>query len=79
MWWRKKNVSKPEMVQERKPRQLTLDSNDSNVVRATKILQASGMVVNDFTYSTIVPWMAIAIQTYRELDREEWEREQKSD
>ena len=79
MWWRKK--SKPVLAQEkeRKPRQLTLDSNDDDVTRAVKILQASGMVINDLTYSTIVPWMALAIRTYRELDREEWEKETKSE
>lgn len=75
MFWKKKNKPEPVVEEERKPRQLTLKSTDDDVTRAVNILKASGVAVNSLTYTAIVPWMALAIKAYRELDREDWENE----
>lgn len=73
MFWKKKE--QPKEAIPKTPRQLTLNVEDDDITRAVNMLKASGMSVNELTYTAVVPWMAHAIRAYREMDREKWENE----
>lgn len=68
--WPFKKIQTPEPEVKKPPQPITLSSDDDDITRAINILRISGIGINDTVYRQIVPWMARAIRSYQDLDRE---------
>lgn len=67
----KKEVEKRETI--------SLNASDNDLVRAEKICRVAGLAMTQAARDATIPWMARAIKSYQELDRELWEREKKNE